>query len=224
MTPEMQTSNGGQKTHGLKLLLLLGIDFAFLENTVQRYTLSARLNNASMTRGLTSSFFYQVFVLIMVLTFSSCYRKNASIQTQNEDLSESQIQHSDSSQDLSRDFENYRWDNLYAIEVIHGKALDKEEYTEGLPRLELQIQQGRLVGFTGCNSFQAQARLNQNEDKVVHIEIGPIMSTKKGCIGAIDEEHFFQALESSSSLLLANNRILLINEEGVIVLQGLIID
>ena len=54
--------------------------------------------------------------------------------------------------------------------------------------------------------------------------MGPIMSTKKGCIGAIDEQHFFQALESSSSLLLSNNRILLINEEGVIVLQGLIVD
>jgi len=224
MTPEIQTSNGGQKTHGLKLLLLLGIDFAFLENTVQRYKLSYRFNNASMIRGLNSPFLFLVFILTMVLTFSSCCRKKASIQIQNEDLSESQIQHSDSSQDLSRDFENYRWDNLYAIEVIHGKALDKEKYTEGLPRLELQIQQGRLVGFTGCNSFQAQARLTQNEDKVVHIEMGPIMSTKKGCIGAIDEGHFFQALESSSSLLLSNNRILLINEEGVIVLQGLIVD
>lgn len=177
-----------------------------------------------MIRGLIAPFLFLVFILTMVLSLSSCCRKKASIQTQNEDLSESQIQHSDSLKDLSRDFENYRWDNLYSIEAIHGKALDKEEYTEGLPRLELQIQQGRLVGFTGCNSFQAQARLTQNEDKIVHIEMGPIMSTKKGCIGAIDEEHFFQALESSSSLLLANNRILLINEEGVIVLQGLIVD
>ena len=220
----IHTNSGGQKTHGLKLLLLLGIDFAFLENTVQRYKLSYRFNNASMIRGLIAPFLFLVFILTMVLSLSSCCRKKASIQTQNEDLSESQIQHSDSLKDLSRDFENYRWDNLYSIEVIHGKALDKEEYTEGLPRLELQIQQGRLVGFTGCNSFQAQARLTQNEDKIVHIEMGPIMSTKKGCIGAIDEEHFFQALESSSSLLLANNRILLINEEGVIVLQGLIVD
>ena len=152
--------------------------------------------------------------------FSSCCRKNASIQTQKEDLSKSQIQQSNSSQDIQFN----RWDNLYAIEVIHGKALDKEEYIEGLPRLELQIQQGRLVGFTGCNSFQAQARLTKNEDKVVHIEMGAIMSTKKGCIGAIDEQRFFQALESSSSILLSNNRILLINEEGVIVLQGLIVD
>lgn len=220
----IHTNSGGQKTHGLKLLLLLGIDFAFLENTVQRYKLSYRFNNASMIRGLIAPFLFLVFILTMVLSLSSCCRKKASIQTQNEDLSESQIQHSDSLKDLSRDFENYRWDNLYSIEAIHGKALDKEEYTEGLPRLELQIQQGRLVGFTGCNSFQAQARLTQNEDKIVHIEMGPIMSTKKGCIGAIDEEHFFQALESSSSLLLANNRILLINEEGVIVLQGLIVD
>ena len=130
------------------------------------------------------------------------------------------MQQSDSSQDIQIN----RWDNIYAIEVIHGKAVDKEEYTEGLPRLELQIQQGRLVGFTGCNSFQAQAKLTQNEDEVIHIEMGPIMSTKKGCIGKIDEHHFFQALESSSSLLLSNNRILLINEEGVIALQGLIVD
>ena len=220
MTPKIQTSNGGQKTHGLKLLLLLGIDFAFLENTVQRYKLSYRFNNASMTRGFFSPFIFQVFVLIVVLMFSSCCRKNASTQIQNEELRESQLHKSDSSQDIQIN----RWDNLYAIEVINGKALDKEEYTEGLPRLELQIQQGRLVGFTGCNSFQAQARLTQNEDEVVHIEIGPIMSTKKGCIGAIDEQRFFQALESSSSLLLSNNRILLINEEGVIVLQGLIVD
>ena len=220
MTPEIQTSNGGQKTHGLKLLLLLGIDFAFLENTVQRYKLSYRFNNASMIRGLNSPFLFLVFILTMVLTFSSCCRKNTSIQTQNEEISESKIQQSNSPQDIQIN----GWDNIYAIEVIHGKAIDKEEYTEGLPRLELQIQQGRLVGFTGCNSFQAQARLTQNEDEVIHIEIGPIMSTKKGCIGAIDEQRFFQALESSSSLLLSNNRILLINEEGVIVLQGLIVD
>ena len=220
MTPEIQTSNGGQKTHGLKLLLLLGIDFAFLENTVQRYKLSYRFNNATMIRGLNSPFLFLVFILTMVLSLSSCCRKKASIQTQNEDLSESQIQQRDSAQDIQTN----RWDNLYAIEVINGKALDKEKYTEGLPRLELQIQQGRLVGFTGCNSFQAQARLTQNENEVVHIEIGPIMSTKKGCVGAIDEQHFFQALESSSSLLLSNNRILLINEEGVIALQGLIVD
>jgi heat shock protein HslJ len=220
MTPEMQTSNGGQKTHGLKLLLLLGIDFAFLENTVQRYKLSYRFNNASMIRGLIAPFLFLVFILTMVLSFSSCCRKKASVQTQNKELSESQIQQNSSPQDIQTN----RWDNIYAIEVIHGKALDKEEYTEGLPRLELQIQQGRLVGFTGCNSFQAQAKLTQNEDEVIHIEIGPIMSTKKGCIGTIDEQHFFQALESSSSLLLSNNRILLINEEGVIVLQGLIVD
>ena len=220
MTPEIQTSNGGQKTHGLKLPLSLGIDFAFLENTVQRYKLSYRFNNASMIRGLNSPFLFLVFVLTMVFMFSSCCRKNASIRTQNEELRESQLHKSDSSQDIQTN----RWDNLYAIEVINGKALDKEEYTEGLPRLELQIQQDRLVGFTGCNSFQAQAKLTQNEDEVIHIEIGPIMSTKKGCIGAIDEQRFFQALESSSSLLLSNNRILLINEEGVIVLQGLMVD
>lgn len=216
----MQTSNGGQKTHGLKLPLLLGIDFAFLENTVQRYKLSYRFNNASMIRGLNSPFLFLVFILTMVLTFSSCCRKNASSQTQNEEISESKIQQSNSPQDIQIN----GWDNIYAIEVIHGKAIDKEEYTEGLPRLELQIQQGRLVGFTGCNSFQAQAKLIQNEDEVIHIEMGPIMSTKKGCNGAIDEQSFFQALESSSSLLLSNNRILLINEEGVIVLQGLIVD
>ena len=74
------------------------------------------------------------------------------------------------------------------------------------------------------SSIFAQTQLTQNEDEVIHIEIGPIISTKKGCIGAIDEQRFFQALESSSSLLLSNNRILLINEEGVIVLQGLIVD
>ena len=173
-----------------------------------------------MIRGLIAPFQFLLFILTMVLTFSSCCRKNASIQTQNEEISESKIQQSSSPQDIQIN----GWDNIYAIEVIYGKAIDKEEYTEGLPRLELQIQQGRLVGFTGCNSFQAQARLIQNEDEVVHIEIGPIMSTKKGCVGAIDEQHFFQALESSSSLLLSNNRILLINEEGVIVLQGLIVD
>ena len=173
-----------------------------------------------MTRGLNSPFLFLVFVLTMVLMFSSCCRKNTSIQTKNEELCESQLHKSDSSQDIQTN----RWDNLYAIEVINGKALDKEEFTEGLPRLELQIQQGRLVGFTGCNSFQAQARLTHNEDEVIHIEIGPIMSTKKGCIGAIDEQRFFQALESSSSLLLSNNRILLITEEGVIALQGLIVD
>ncbi|HAB88941.1 MAG TPA: hypothetical protein DCF84_00295 [Bacteroidetes bacterium] len=173
-----------------------------------------------MIRGLTSPFFFLIFALSIVLSFSSCCRKRASIQTQNEEFSDSQIQHKDS----SKDFENYRWDNLYAIEVINGLSIDKAEYTEGLPRLELQIQQGRLVGFTGCNSFQAQARLTENEDENVQIEIGPIMSTKKGCIGEIDEQHFFQALESSSSLLLSNNRILLINKEGVIVIQGLIVD
>ena len=224
MTPEIQTNNGGQKTHGLKLPFLIGIDFAFLENTVQRYTLSARFNNASMSRGLTSPFIFLIIVLTMASSFSSCCRKNSSIKIQNEEFSERLIQQNDSSQDLSRDFENYRWDNLYAIEVINGEAIDKEKYIEGQPRLELQIQQGRLVGFTGCNSFQAQARLALKEDEVVNIEIGPIMSTKKGCIGTIDEQYFFQALESSSSILLSKNRILLINEKGIVVLQGLIVD
>ena len=173
-----------------------------------------------MIRGLNSTFLFLVFILTMALSLSSCCRKNASIQTQNEDFSESNFQQGDSPQGIQIN----SWDNIYAIEIIHGKAVNKEEYTEGLPRLELQIQQGRLVGFTGCNSFQAQTKLTQNEDGVIHIEIGPIISTKKGCIGAIDEQRFFQALESSSSLLLSNNRILLINEEGVIVLQGLIVD
>ena len=220
MTPEIHTNNGGQKTHGLKLFLLLGIDFASLENTLQRYKLSYRFNNASMIRGLNSPFLFLVFILTMVLSLSSCCRKKASVQTQNKDLSESQIQQRDSAQNIQTN----RWDNLYSIEVINGKVIDKEEYTDGLPRLELQIQQGRLVGFTGCNSFQAKAIITQNEDEVIQIEIGPIMSTKKGCTGDIDEQHFLQALESSSSVLLSNNRILLTNEEGLIVIQGLIVD
>lgn len=182
--------------------------------------MSYRFNNASMIRGLNSPFLFLVFILTMVLSLSSCCRKKASVQTQNKDLSESQIQQRDSAQNIQTN----RWDNLYSIEVINGKVIDKEEYTDGLPRLELQIQQGRLVGFTGCNSFQAKAIITQNEDEVIQIEIGPIMSTKKGCTGDIDEQHFLQALESSSSVLLSNNRILLTNEEGLIVIQGLIVD
>lgn len=173
-----------------------------------------------MNRGFTSSIRLLVILMTLVLSISSCSRKNSCSITAEEVVYPSLNNEDDTLGDVN----HHQWDNIYAIEVINGKAVDKKEFIDGLPRLELQIQQGRLVGFTGCNSFQAEATLNRKENKAAQIEIGPILSTKRGCPPAIDEQQFLQSLESATSILLSNNRIFFINMEGVITLQGLIVD
>jgi heat shock protein HslJ len=50
-----------------------------------------------------------------------------------------------------------------------------------LPRLEF-AGQGRVFGFTGCNMLSGAWRMEGNE-----IRIGPLVTTKRGCIGPAGE-------------------------------------
>ena len=132
-----------------------------------------------MNRGFTLINSTLVILMTLVLSISSCSRKNSCSITAEEVVYPSLNNEDDTLGDVN----HHQWDNIYAIEVINGKAVDKKEFIDGLPRLELQIQQGRLVGFTGCNSFQAEATLNRKENKAYRLRLAPFYQLKEDASG-----------------------------------------
>ncbi len=65
-------------------------------------------------------------------------------------------------------------------------------------RVILQIDDGRLYGDSGCNRYSAGYAI----DPAGQITLQPLVSTKRGCVGAAGtiEKHYYEALQSLQSI------------------------
>ncbi len=48
---------------------------------------------------------------------------------------------------------DYRLHDIWVLESINGQAIDSTQYEREVPRLEINLQQSTIFGYTGCNSF-----------------------------------------------------------------------
>jgi len=98
----------------------------------------------------------------------------------------------------------------WAVTSLSGNTLDPNVYNEfkGLPELTFS-DDGVISGHSGCNGFRA----NFKTDDKGKIEIRPGAMTKMFCRG-VDETGFLEAINSTVSLEMDKEELLLVDSAG----------
>lgn len=91
-----------------------------------------------------------------------------------------------------------------------GKKIS-ELYTFKKPQLRLSQSEGKISGFSGCNSFSGNPTIHAN---LIDFNI-PIVSTRKFCPGE-GEKVFFEALQSVNRFEVKNKKLLFYRNKEVI--------
>lgn len=98
----------------------------------------------------------------------------------------------------------------WQVQSLNGQPLDADAYKEfkGLPELTFN-DDGVINGHSGCNGFRADYKTDDNQN----IEIRPGAMTKMHCQG-VDENGFLEAINSTRSLKMDGQELILVDSEG----------
>lgn len=80
---------------------------------------------------------------------------------------------------------------IWSVTSYKGHALNEKDFANGLPRISFNMQDGRISGTDGCNSFMGLATYKGNT-----IKAGPIASTKMACTNTNVPGDFYAILSS----------------------------
>jgi heat shock protein HslJ len=80
---------------------------------------------------------------------------------------------------------------VWAVVSFRGKTLDEKDYRNGLPSITFNMQDNKINGNDGCNSFMGLATYKGNT-----ITAGPIASTQMACPGNTIQGEFYELLAS----------------------------
>ena len=80
---------------------------------------------------------------------------------------------------------------VWQVISFQGHPLDPSKFSNGLPNIVFNMQDGRINGNDGCNSFMGLATYHKNV-----IKTGPIASTKMACPGTDIAQDFYLQLSS----------------------------
>lgn len=104
---------------------------------------------------------------------------------------------------------DYRLNDLWVLESIDGKTIDMPAERER-PSIELQLAEGKLFGYGGCNGIRAS--ISFVDEKLV---VGPIASTKMMCPQMNVEDEFTRMLaQGPLGYRIGNNQLVLTTPTG----------
>ena len=122
--------------------------------------------------------FKYLAILILSAGASTCNRTQTEETQNNQAVEKSSIQQAP-----------LQLHDIWALREIAGTAVDSTNFPNGVPTLEIFLEEMRLGGFSGCNNYGANIEtLTASE-----IKIGPTMATKKYCFG-VKENVYFELL------------------------------
>jgi heat shock protein HslJ len=81
---------------------------------------------------------------------------------------------------------------VWSVVSYKGHALNEKDFANGLPRISFNMQDGRITGTDGCNSFMGLATYKDNT-----IKTGAIASTKMACPNTPVPGDFYAILGSN---------------------------
>ena len=149
-------------------------------------------------------FKYLALILLTTAGTKSCNNeKNKTTQNSNPSVVEQK----------SDKMENSNIHDIYVLEEIDGMAFDKALYPNGVPNLEINITENKIMGFSGCNNFFG------NIDSIFgnSIKLGPIAATKKYCQG-VDENSFFDKLNNVNQFKREGLKLFLYNKDELLLI------
>jgi len=112
---------------------------------------------------------------------------------------------------------DYRLHDIWVLEAMNGNAVSKEEFGgRDLPNMEININNNRFSGFSGCNRMTGG--IFYEEDLLRFTQVA---STRMACPNMDKENEFLSALQASTSYKLENNRLYLStpSEENLLVFK-----
>ncbi|MFD1315944.1 META domain-containing protein [Namhaeicola litoreus] len=71
---------------------------------------------------------------------------------------------------------NTRLHNIWAIKSVNGKTLNKDDFKQKYPTLEINTSNGKVFGNDGCNNFNGSLSFEPGK-----LEFGPMASTMMAC-------------------------------------------
>ena len=100
-----------------------------------------------------------------------------------------------------------RLNDIWALKKFNGKAIVPSEFKEGVPVIELHLNDGKFLGNTNCNTISGYLEVGDS-----YITFSDILSTKKLCEGDF-EFSYLEALKSVDSWTL-DKMMLILKKEG----------
>lgn len=94
--------------------------------------------------------------------------------------------------------------DIWALVAIDGKEIDKEQFKQGVPTLEIYKDELRIIGFGGCNNYFGEIDKISNDTLIFK----SIAATKKMCTDT-DENTFFERLNNIESYQLGQMKLFL---------------
>lgn len=112
---------------------------------------------------------------------------------------------------------DYRLHNIWVLTMLNGENVPPENAPRGLPEIEINANEKRVIGHGGCNSFTGTVKVQGNQ-----IAFGPMASTKMACPDMNTENAFFAVLAGKTlTYALGENALHLIQDgKEVMVLKN----
>lgn len=104
-------------------------------------------------------------------------------------------------------------DNTWNLLELNGTAIEIDESFNGIPHITFQIEDNKVIGNAGCNSFFGTYEAGENND----IKLSPMGSTMMACPNLEIEDAFLAALENIKSYQIDGNILTLKAEDDQVV-------
>ncbi|MDF0707111.1 META domain-containing protein [Flagellimonas okinawensis] len=112
---------------------------------------------------------------------------------------------------------DYRLHDIWVLEEMKGTPVSKEDFDgRDLPNMEININDNRFSGFSGCNRMTGSLFYEQDV-----LRFTQIASTRMACPSMDKETEFLTALQAGTTYKVENNRLFLSNgsEENLLVFK-----
>lgn len=93
--------------------------------------------------------------------------------------------------------------NKWILSEFNGQSPLDAGFSKRLPHLVINLNENKIGGYSGCNSFGGKATVDKNS-----ITFSQIFSTKMFCQG-VPESEFFNLLSNTLEYEIANNTLTL---------------
>lgn len=103
--------------------------------------------------------------------------------------------------------------DIWALEAVDGKQIDFSNETLKRPILEVNLQEMKIMGTTGCNNYQGSLFI---ENDLIHF--GPIAMTHMYCEGSL-ELQFTKAMAKVARYQIKEVHLVLFDKVGNVILE-----
>ncbi|WP_236648930.1 MULTISPECIES: META domain-containing protein [Spirosoma] len=99
--------------------------------------------------------------------------------------------------------------DIWVLKTLNGKPVQAAGPRQEVPRLEIQLTEGRVMGTTGCNRLSGRVKADTRL-----IQFGPLAVTKMACLdeSGRTEGDFLEALSQSLAYSVTNGTLTLLRD------------